>query len=317
LVDKIIKKWYKRKEAIIMIFKSIKNYFVGKMLNKWEEKDKKILSKQSLPENIVEIINVPYKEDGQKGHLLDIYYPNNIEGTFPCIIDIHGGGFLYGDKELNKLSNYHLAKKGFIVFNINYRLALNDIKISEQIQDTIEALNWIGNNFNKYPVNKEKIYMLGESAGGYLAVMAAVVSRSRRLQNIFNVNEPEIRINALAVNCGFMELERKGIKYWGMRTMILEKRYNKKEYYNNLILDKISEIKNLPPVFATSNENDELNFMTLYFLKILERNKLEYKYCYIENGVNNKLGHTFNILYPELEESKKLNNEMLEYLIKY
>jgi hypothetical protein len=66
-----------------------------------------------------------------------------------------------------------------------------------------------------------------------------------------------------------MELERKGIKYWGMRTMILE------------------------------------------------RNKLEYKYCYIENGVNNKLGHTFNILYPESEESKKLNNEMLEYLIKY
>jgi hypothetical protein len=138
-----------------MIFESIKNYFAGKMLNKWEERDKKILSKQLLPKNIVEIINVPYKEDGQKGHL----------------------------------------------FNINYRLAFKDIKIPEQIQDTIEALNWIGNNFNKYPVNKEKIYMLGESAGGYLAVMAAVVSRSRRLQNIFNVNEPEIRINALAVNC--------------------------------------------------------------------------------------------------------------------
>jgi len=296
---------------------SIRDHFVRNMLNDWEERDNKILSEQTLPENIIEILNIPYITDGRREHLLDIYYPDNIEGPFPAIIDIHGGGFFYGYKEMNKLYNYHLAKKGFIVFNLNYRLAFEDAKVPDQIQDIINALNWIESNLDTYPVDKKRIYLIGESAGAYLATMAVLISNSQRLQNIFNIGKSNLRISAMAIISGFMEWTRSEIKYWGMRSMMLEKGYKKHEYYQNLILENISEINSLPPLFVTTNEDDELDFMTLYFINILRKNDMNYKFYYLEKNKQRRLGHMFNILHPEWEESINLHNAMLEFLLNY
>jgi acetyl esterase len=126
----------------------IKKFLVSKMLTKWEERDKSILAKQQLPDGIEAIVDVPYAEDGQRGHLLDVYYPKGAKEKLPVIMDIHGGGFLYGDKDINKLYGHHLAKRGFVVFNLNYRLAFNDAKVPGQIQDIVSAINWIGNNLD-------------------------------------------------------------------------------------------------------------------------------------------------------------------------
>jgi acetyl esterase/lipase len=164
----------------------IKKFFVNKMLKSLEQRENKILSQQSLPIRIKEIVDIPYINDGHKGHLLDVYYSEDVKGKLPVIIEIHGGGFLYGYKEMNKLYGYHLAKRGFIVFNINYRLAFSDTKVLGQIQDVATAINWIGDNINSYPAEKEKIFITGESAGGLLATMITLIAKSQRLQKLFN-----------------------------------------------------------------------------------------------------------------------------------
>ena len=212
---------------------------------------------------------------------------------------------------------FHVAKNGFIVFNVNYRLAFNDAKVPGQIQDVISALNWIDNNLDSYPVDKNRIYLIGESAGAYLATMAVLISENQRLQNIFNIGKSNLKVNAMAIINGFMEWTRIEFKYWGMRSMILEKGYERQEYYQNLILGNIPEINSLPPLFVTTNWDDELEFMTLYFLNILEKNNMEHKFYYLEKNMQRKLGHSFNILHPEWEESINLNNAMLEYLLNY
>jgi acetyl esterase/lipase len=290
------------------------------ILKKRMEKDDarmlQIHSQRVFPENITEIIDVPYINSGDKGHLLDIYYPNNMEGPFPVIIHIHGGGFISESKETNKLYGYHLARNGFIVFNINYRLALDGTKVPGQIQDVIGALDWIGTHMELYPANPEKIYIMGASAGAYLATMATLVSQSQRLQHIFNVDEPDITIDALAVNCGFLEMDSKKFKIWAMRSVVLEKGYKKQEYYHDLIFGNLPEIKDLPPVFITSNQDDTVNYMTFYFVDLLEETNNEYKFYYIENN-ERRLRHCFDIFNPAREESVKLHNEMLAYLMQY
>jgi len=296
---------------------SIRDHFVRNMLNNWEERDNKILAEQTLPENIVEILDIPYINDGHRGHLLDIYYPDNVKGSFPVIIDIHGGGFFYGYKEMNKLFDYHLAKNGFIVFSLNYRLAFNDAKVPGQIQDIISALNWIENNLDSYPVDKDRIYLIGESAGAYLATMAVIISENQRLQNIFNIGKSNLKINAMAIISGFMEWTRNDIKYWGMRSMMLEKGYKKQKYYQNLLLGNIPEINSLPPLFVTTNGDDELDFMTLYFVNILKENDVDHKFYYLEGSKEKRLGHVFNVIHLDWEESINLNNAMLEYLLNY
>lgn len=44
--------------------------------------------------------DIPYISDGNKYHLLDIYYPENAAEKLPVIIDIHGGGLMYAEKRL-------------------------------------------------------------------------------------------------------------------------------------------------------------------------------------------------------------------------
>ena len=91
-----------------------------------------------------------------------------------------------------------------------------------------------------------------------------------------------------------MEWTRNEFEYWGMRSMMLEKGYEKQEYYQNLVLENIPEINSLPPLFVTTNGHDELEFMTLYFVNILEKNNMEHSFYYLEKNGQRKLGHLLN-----------------------
>lgn len=85
------------------------------------------------PQDVSVHADIPYLPDGGyrdgevRGHLLDAYIPRDaiVRGgnTLPVYIDIHGGGFTYGYKELNRNFNTHLADLGFGVFSLNYRPA--------------------------------------------------------------------------------------------------------------------------------------------------------------------------------------------------
>ena len=300
-----------------MIYEKLRDRFFINITNKWAEHDKKVLSTQTLPDNIIDVPNIPYINDDKNGHLLDVYYPAGVQSVLPVIINIHGGGFIYGDKEINKLYCYHLAKKGNLVFNLNYRLAKDGAKVTDQIYDVMSALGWIANNIDSYPANKNKVYLTGESAGGYFAIMAALISKSQRLQKLFNIEKPNIDFNALAVTCGFLDWTRKGFLYNALNSLILDKGYKKQAYYQDLIFKNIPEIKDLPPVFLSSNGDDMLNDMTFGFVEILKNNNVKHKFIFLEKNKQKKLGHVFNIFYPDWEETQTLNNAMLDFLAGY
>ena len=295
---------------------TIRDNFLQNLREKEDERHHRILSARILPENITAVLDVSYTGSGHRGHLLDIYYPDNMPGPFPVIVNIHGGGFIYENKENIKQYCYNIAKNGFIVFNINYRLVTEGVKVPGQIPDVIDALDWIGNNMHKYPADNKRIYLIGHSAGGFLAAMASLTAQSERLQEIFNAKKPNIKINALAVNCSFFEMARKGIKWRGMRWAIYEKGYKKQEYFNSLILKNLPEVTSLPPVFVISNADDNLNFMSFYFVDILKENNLEHKFFFMENEAR-KLRHCFDVFNPDREESVRIRDEMLRYFLEW
>ena len=79
-----------------------------------EKMDEKRIASQTPIGGITQITDIPYMNDSMKEHLLDIYYPESATGKLPVIIDIHGGGWLYGYKEINKYYCLKLAEKGFL-----------------------------------------------------------------------------------------------------------------------------------------------------------------------------------------------------------
>ena len=125
--------------------------------------------------------NISYaKREGFAPNLtnLDIYAPTNAKKA-PVMIMIHGGGWQIGDKSnrgvwTNKVPFF--AENGFIFVNINYRLS-PAIKHPEHIRDVAEAVAWVHNNIAQYGGDKDRIFVMGHSAGAHLAALVATDER--------------------------------------------------------------------------------------------------------------------------------------------
>ena len=77
----------------------------------------------TTPADVVRYDDILYGSD-EVWQRLDVYRPAEAEGkTLPVIVSVHGGGFVYGDKELYQYYCMNLAQKGFAVVNFTYRLA--------------------------------------------------------------------------------------------------------------------------------------------------------------------------------------------------
>ena len=66
------------------------------------------------------ITDIPYRKDGRAEHLLDVYAPNEGKSPLPVIVELHGGGYLSCNKEINAQHGQYFASRGFRVVNMNY-----------------------------------------------------------------------------------------------------------------------------------------------------------------------------------------------------
>lgn len=99
---------------------------------------------------------------------LDIYYPEN-KKDFSTIVWFHGGGMEGGNKFIHK----ELREQGFAVVAVNYRLSPK-AKNPAYIEDAAEAVAWTFRNIEKYGGRKDRIFVSGHSAGGYLTLILAM-----------------------------------------------------------------------------------------------------------------------------------------------
>lgn len=99
---------------------------------------------------------------------LDVYYPAG-KKDFPTIVWFHGGGLEGGNKHIPR----ELMNRGFAVVAVNYRLSPK-AKNPAYIEDAAAAVAWTFNHIEEYGGNKDKIFVSGHSAGGYLSLILAM-----------------------------------------------------------------------------------------------------------------------------------------------
>lgn len=104
--------------------------------------------------------------------LLDASVPEG-DGLRPGVILIHGGGWSGGRREDMAFLFAPLEKAGFAVFTISYRLA-PEHRWPACIEDVKTAIRWVKANGSFYKADPERIALIGYSAGGHLATLAAV-----------------------------------------------------------------------------------------------------------------------------------------------
>ncbi len=116
---------------------------------------------------------------------LDLYIPTTVSGTFPVVIMVHGGGFMFGDKAdgAGLTGVDQLLEAGYAVASINYRLS-GEATYPAQIFDTKAAVRFLRANSEKYNLNPEKIGAWGASAGGNLVSLLGTTCGVAELEGV-------------------------------------------------------------------------------------------------------------------------------------
>lgn len=279
--------------------------------------DDKRIATLTMPEGVYESNNHEYMSDGHKYHQLDVYYPEGTAQKLPVIIDIHGGGWMYGDKELNKPYCLTLAKRGNVVFNVSYRL-FPEVTPDEQLRDISRALQWIAANLDNYPCDKRSISLTGDSAGGMLACFTAMLSVSEELRKIYDVEDFGLSFNAVALTSPVTYMDDGSLISVYTKHILGGKNYKKQKWAPYVNADKIVDLGKMPPAFLVTSSGDTLALsQTLKTAKLFEEKGIEHKLMNWDKFDGKALPHVFPVLYPESEPSGKTIDEMLAFFKKY
>lgn len=121
---------------------------------------------------------------------LDLWYPaSDSLLRRPLVVLIHGGGFLAGDKadKLQVSLAQHLARKGFVVASLNYRMgfvflpgAYSNLEraMYRGVQDVRAALRYLSMRAGDFRIDPDQVYIGGNSAGGFLSLMTAFMEQN-------------------------------------------------------------------------------------------------------------------------------------------
>ena len=262
-----------------------------------------------LPEEVTEIKDVSYVDDNEPGHKLDIFV--RMDGTKkPVLIDIHGGGFISEDKAMNRLFGNYMAKLGFVVFELNVRLAYPEWAVFDQIEDIDKGVRFALRCASEYEGDTDQLYIAGHSSGGVLAFTECMLSSSPEMLADFGLKERSYKYKGLITDCGLMHFYKRSIAYWGMRKMIFPKRYKEDKRYRYLTAENNEYIQKLPKAALLTNSKDVLKKMTYYFDGVLNQKGVEHRL--FEYG---KDGHTGIIFKPYTDENLAVLKSVREYLI--
>lgn len=118
---------------------------------------------------------IEYARPGGVPLTLDASVPEG-KGPFPAVIVVHGGGWHGGTKRsYEKPLLPVLSEAGFAWFTINYRLAPR-YKYPAAVEDVEAAVRWVKAHAREFQVDRTRIALMGESAGGHLVAMVGIRS---------------------------------------------------------------------------------------------------------------------------------------------
>lgn len=265
-----------------------------------------------IPQGVKQWRDISYGPHGSSS-LLDVYCPEGTTAPLPTIVSIHGGGYVYGTKEIYRRYCMDLARRGFAVVNFNYRLAPR-WKFPTPLMDTNSVLHWIVKNAARYHMDPDRLFLVGDSAGAQLASQYAAMYANPEYAALFCLNMAKVRILALGLNCGMYDLyanaqgKRKGIQldYMGWKLSAEDPRLQ--------VLDNIGS--NYPPAYITTTCHDFLRPCAEPMWRFLTEKGVEAQWKCYGTEDNEAVAHVFHVNIA-LPEAQQCNDDSAEFFQKY
>lgn len=274
----------------------------------------------TTPDDVDSITDIPYLDDGVRGHLLDLYLPHDAvirAGTgYPVYIDIHGGAFVYGYKELNRNFNMTLARHGFAVFSLNYQPAPQADFIG-QLHDIAAALAWIGEHGRAYPIDLDHVFLTGDSAGGALAFYQTAIQSDSAMANAYGVTPSGLHITGLATVSGLFDLSPYTPDDQGETRAISAAPGNVvaaigPQFFKRLahidpsyrFSDAIVRNTTVPPMYLVTSSDDFIESESLALATCLSRRHVDFELHDTKTHPGAPLGHVYSVCMSWIPESE-------------
>lgn len=264
-----------------------------------------------FPTGVAQITDISYGSYG-KHNLLDVYYPEGA-ACRPVIVNVHGGGYVYGDKELYKRYCMDLARRGFTVVNFNYRLAPR-WKFPAPLEDINNVMLWLNRESRNYHADCSRVFMVGDSAGAQLASQYATMLTEPAYMALFDFDHPGISLRAVGLNCGMYDL--KALATEARQGLFLD--YLGRKIVNNdrrlAVLDNITS--SYPPAHITTACHDFLRSAAQPMAALLQDKSVTVQWKCYGTEEDKAIGHVFhvNIIHPE---AVVCNDEQCDFFKKY
>lgn len=283
------------------------------MRREWKINDAKRDAGLTTPDDIQRFDDIQYGSDPVENKL-DVYRPKNAQGKIPVIVSVHGGGWVYGDKELYQFYGMTLAQRGFAVVNFTYRLA-PEVKFPAPLEDTNNVISWMYENQEEYSLDMDHVFMVGDSAGGHLCGLYSAICTNPEYAVNYTFKVPNGFVpQAVALNCGaYNPLSEVGVLGGEQDQEIMEdflpEKGSAKERALVNVTDHVTE--KFPPVYLMTCVGDFCRPQAPLLEATLKKNGVYYEFK-TYGTEENPLYHVFHLTIQE-PEGQKCNDEECDF----
>lgn len=164
---------------------------------------------------VKQISGVVYEQVPSRGYpnvpmQLDLLQPQK-KTKMPAIVYVTGGGFINANRDNGVQLRNYLAEKGYVVASITYRVAPT-AQFPQPLEDVKASIRYLRAHADQWNIDKDRIGIIGGSAGGYLSAFAGTTSGTKTFDKGENLQESS-KVNCAVDLYGLSDLSRVGMDY--------------------------------------------------------------------------------------------------------
>ena len=222
-----------------------------------------------------------YAIPGPQGALRVRLYDPGVARPAPCLIYVHGGGWVIGSLDTHDGACRRLALAGgFLLASVDYRLA-PEHKFPAGLEDCVAAVRWIAAHGADWGIDPSRLAIAGDSAGANLALAT--------LLSLRDAGTSPLRGGALIYGAYAPDLDTPSGRAYGNGSYILsneDMRWFWNHYLageadqrNPLAAPLYADLRNLPPLLVTASEFDPLHDDSARLVARLEEAGAPHRYA--------------------------------------